>query len=380
MHGIQVNELTVGTRPLKEVATSVIGLIATATAPVGAATAALDAAFPVGVPVLVTSVRAALLAIAGTTGGTLKPALAAIADQTSPVMVVVRAAVGVDTAAQDAAVAAAALVLESAEGQVGVRPRILGCPGLDTAATADSLATTARKLRAMAYSGFAAATDTVAEAVIARAAFSQRELMLIFPNFTGGFAGDAVARALGLRSRIDQEIGWHKTLSNIAIDGGAQSLTVPIGFDLVDDTNDAGVLNGAEITTIVNLNGRRFWGNRTCSDEPLFAFESAVRTSQVLQDEIAAGLAWAVDKPMTVVLIKDVIETINARFRSLVAQGRLIGGAAWYDPDLNSAANLAAGKLVIDYDYTPCAPAEAITLNQRITDRFYAGFADAIQN
>lgn len=380
MHGIKVNELTVGTRPLKEVATAVIGLIATATAPVGAATVALDAAFPLNTPVLVTSVRAALLAIAGNNGGTLKPALEAIADQTSPVIVVVRVAVGVDTAAQDAAVEAGAVLLETAEGQVGVRPRILGCPGLDTAATAEALAISARKLRAMAYSGFAAATDTVAEAVAARAAFDQRELMLIFPSFAGKPAGDAVARALGLRSRIDQEIGWHKTLSNVAIDGETDALTVPIGFDLVNDSHDAGVLNAAEITTIVNLNGRRFWGNRTCSDEPLFAFESAVRTGQVLQDEIAAGLAWAVDKPMTRVLIKDILETINARFRSLVAQGRLIGGEAWYDPDLNSQEDLAAGKLVIDYDYTPCAPAEAITLNQRITDRFYAGFADALQN
>ena len=67
-------------------------------------------------------------------------------------------------------------------------------------------------------------------------------------------------------------------------------------------------------------------------------------------------------------------------FAAFFAQGRLIGGQAWYDPDLNSQVDLAAGKLTIDYDYTPCAPAEAITLNQRITDRFYAGFADALSN
>ena len=32
----------------------------------------------------------------------------------------------------------------------------------------------------------------------------------------------------------------------------------------------------------------------------------------------------------------------------------------------------AAGKLVFDIEYTPCAPAEAIGINQRITDTFYA--------
>lgn len=375
MHGIKVNELTVGTRPIKEVATSIIGIVATATAAAGAATTALDAAFPVGTPTLVTSIRAAIAALTGT-GGTLKGALEAIADQTSPILVVVRIVPGVDDAATETAALAAVDALLTAESQLGVRPRILGAPGLETEDVIAQLATVARRLRAFVYAR--AIGDTVAEAILFRDNFAAKELMLLFPDFEAGAAGDAVARAMGLRSRIDQEIGWHKSLSNIAIDGVSGSLTVPISFDLMSADNDAGLLNAAEVTTIVRNNGSRFWGNRTCSDEPLFAFETAVRTGQVLQDEIAAGLAWAVDKPITVTLIKDILETINARFRSLVAQGRLIGGSAWYDPDLNSEADLAAGKLTIDYDYTPCAPAEAITLNQRITDRFYAGFADQL--
>lgn len=377
MHGIKVNELSTGTRPIKALATSVIGLVVTATAGVGAPTAALNAAFPVGVPTLVTSVRAAI-GRAGT-GGTLLRALEAIADQTSPVIVVVRITAGVDAAATDAAVEAGLQALLTAESQLGVRPRILGVPGLDTAAVAAQLAITAQRLRAMAYASCAAA-DTVAEALAYRGLFSARELMLIYPDFAGGFAGDAVARALGLRSRIDQEIGWHKSLSNVAIDGVTGALTQGISFDLLADATDAGLLNNGDVTTLVRQNGWRFWGNRTCSANPQFAFETATRTGQVLQDEIAAGIAWAVDKPITRVLVKDVVETINARFRSLIAQGRLIGGEAWYDPDQNSQVDLSAGKLTIDFDYTPCAPAEAITLNQRITDRYYASFGDRIDN
>ena len=94
--------------------------------------------------------------------------------------------------------------------------------------------------------------------------------------------------------------------------------------------------------------------------------------------ESAEGLAWAVDKPMTRGLIKDIIETINAEFRSLKAQGRIIDGKAWFDPAFNSQTDLASGKLTIDYDFTPAAPAENIILNQRITDRYYAGFADQL--
>lgn len=377
MHGITVEELTTGTRPIVAVATSVIGLVATATAAAGAPTNALNAAFPVGQAVLVSSVRAAIDQ-AGT-GGTLKSALSAIADQASTVVVVVRITAGVDAAATDAAVEAGLQQLLTAESQLGVRPRILGAPGLDSAAVAAELAIVAQRLRAMAYISCAAA-DTLAEAATYSGTFAARELMPIYPDFTGGFAGDAVARALGLRSRIDQEIGWHKSLSNVAINGVSGGLTQGISFDLLGDDHDAALLNAANITTMVRQNGWRFWGNRTCSADPRFAFETAVRTNQVLQDEIAAGIAWAVDMPITTTLVKDIIETGNARFRTLKAQGRIIGATMRYDPDQNSQVDLAAGKLVIDYDFTPCAPAEHLLLRPLISDRYYASFADALAN
>lgn len=385
-HGIKTNLLTTGTRAIAPVATAIIGMIVTATAEAGTAADALAAAFPLDTPVLVTDIRDAI-GHAGT-GGTLKPALEAIADQTSPILVIVRIAEGVgETADEDTeaniigtvtdGVATGLQAMLDAEVQLGVRPRILGAPGLDTQAVTAELAVVARKLRGFAYA--AAIGDTIAEAVTYRDEFAARELMLIWPNFTSDFEGDAIARALGLRARIDEEQGWHKTLSNVAVDG-VTGISKSVYFDLQDDTTPAGVLNSAHITTIIRTTGFRFWGNRTCVDEtkPEYNFESAVRTSQVLQDTIAEGLAWAVDKPMTVSLIRDILETVNAEFRSLKAQGRIIDGKAWFDPALNAEGNLAAGKLVIDYDFTPCAPAESITLNQRITDKYYAGFADQL--
>lgn len=378
MHGIKTNILTEGTRPIAAVATATIGLIATATAPAGAATAALNAAFPLDTPVLVTDVRSAI-GDAGT-GGTLKAALEAIADQASPIVVVVRVAVGADAAAQNAAVIGTttagaytgAQALLAAEARTGQRPRIIGAPGLDTAAATAGLVVVAKKLRAMVYAGVTAAT--IADAVTYAGTFGDRELMLIWPNFTSGFAGDAVARALGLRAAIDESQGWHKTLSNVVV-GGVTGISKDLFFDIQDSTTDVALLNAANVTTLVRWQGFRFWGNRTTSDEPLFAFESSTRTSQILQDEIAAGLGWAVDKPLTVRLIRDVLETINARFRTLKSQGRIIGARAWYDPALNSAPDLAAGKVVIDYDFTPAAPLEGLELNQRITDKYYADFA-----
>lgn len=383
-HGIKTNLLTTGVRALAPVATAIIGMVVTATAEAGAPSDALDLAFPLNTPILVTDIRDAI-GKAGT-GGTLKPALEAIADQTTPILVIVRIEEGVDDEATETAiigtigidgVATGMQALLDAEVQIGIRPRILGVPGLDTQAVTVALAIVARKLRGFAYA--AAVGDTIAEAITYRDEFAQRELMLLWPNFTGDFAGDAVARALGLRARIDQEQGWHKTLSNIAVDG-VTGIDKSVYFDLQDDTTPAGVLNSKHITTIIRTTGFRFWGNRTCVDEtlPQYNFESAVRTSQALQDTIAEGLAWAVDRPMTASLIRDILETINAEFRRLKAEGRIIDGLASFDGALNPSENLAAGKLVIDYDFTPCAPAESITLNQLITDKYYAGFADQL--
>lgn len=381
MHGIKVNELTTGARPIVPIASAVIGLVATATAAAGAATEALDEAFPLDTPVLVTDIRSAI-GKAGT-GGTLLPALEAIADQTSPILVVVRVAPGVDDAATTAnviggntgGVATGMQCLLDAQAQLGIRPRILGCPGLDVQDVTAEMVIIAKRLRGMVYAR--AIGDEIADALTYRDEFSARELMLIWPNFTNQFVGDAVARAMGLRARIDEEQGWHKTLSNVAVDG-VTGIDKSVYFDLQDATTPAGVLNDGQVTTMVRMNGYRFWGNRTCSDVPEFAFESAVRTAQVLQDTIAEGLAWAVDKPMTRGLVKDILETINAEIRSLKAQGRIIDGRAWFDPALNSQTDLASGRLTIDYDFTPAAPAENIILNQRITDRYYAGFADQL--
>ncbi len=388
LHGIKVNEINEGTRAIKPGSTAVIGLVATAShSDGGAEDTKVQAAFPLNTPVLVTSIRKAI-GQAGDTG-TLKPALQAIADQTSPIVIVIRVAEG--AGADEAAIAAdqeAKIIGDAvdgvysgiqaflaAESQTGVRPRILGVPGFDSQAVATALIPIAQKLRAMVYAQ--AEGDTVAEAKTYAENFGQRELMLIWPRFENAFLGDTVARALGLRARIDEEIGFHKTISNVVVNG-VTGLDRDVYFDLNDQDSDAGVLNDGNIVALIRRDGYRSWGNRTLSDEPLFAFESAVRTAQVLQDEMVEGLIWAVDKPITRVLIRDIIETINARFRRLVATGKLIGGTAWFDPDLNPAEQLSAGQLAIDYDFTPAAPLEGLELNQRITDRYYASFADLV--
>lgn len=382
-HGLRVVEINEGTRPIRTIATAVQGLIATAED-------ADATVFPLNTAVLITNTQAAV-AKAGT-NGTLKTALQAMANQANSICVVVRVAAAEDEAAQTANVigtvdatgkytGAKALLL--AKAKLGVQPRIIGAPGLDTQAVATELATIAKKLRAFAYV-YAWGCETKEEVVAYRDSFSARELMVIWPNFVA-FNVDtaqtetvpAVAVAMGLRAKIDNEIGWHKTLSNVAVNG-VTGIDADVTWDLQDPATDAGYLNSNEITTLIQHDGFRFWGSRTCSDDPLFAFENYTRTAQIMADTIAEAHMWAIDKPMHGSLVNDMLEGIKAKQREWTRLGYLIGGDAWYDPELNSKDTLKAGKLYIDYDYTPVPPLEDLTFRQRITDSYLAEFASTI--
>lgn len=387
-HGVQVVEINDGTRVISTVSTAIIGMVCTASD-------ADAATFPLNKPVLITSVQSAI-AKAGTKG-TLAASLQAIADQSKPVIVVVRVAEGAGNDAEAQTVSniiggtdesgnyTGLKALLTAEAVTGVKPRILGVPGLDSLEVATALAPVCQKLRAFGYIS-AWNCQTLSEAMLYRKNFSQRELMVIWPDFlawdTTANATEtawATARALGLRARIDQETGWHKTLSNVGVNG-VTGISASVFWDLQESGTDADLLNEAGVTTLIRKDGFRFWGNRCCSDDPLFLFENYTRTAQVIADTMAAGHMWAVDKPITATLIRDIVAGINAKFREMKTAGYIVDATCWFDEAANDVATLKAGKLYIDYDYTPVPPLENLTLRQRITDKYLANLVSSVNS
>ncbi|HEE5190846.1 TPA: phage tail sheath protein [Klebsiella pneumoniae] len=387
-HGVQVVEINDGTRVISTVSTAIIGMVCTASD-------ADAATFPLNKPVLITSVQSAI-AKAGTKG-TLAASLQAIADQSKPVIVVVRVAEGAGNDAEAQTVSniiggtdesgnyTGLKALLTAEAVTGVKPRILGVPGLDSLEVATALAPVCQKLRAFGYIS-AWNCQTLSEAMLYRKNFSQRELMVIWPDFlawdTTANATEtawATARALGLRARIDQETGWHKTLSNVGVNG-VTGISASVFWDLQESGTDADLLNEAGVTTLIRKDGFRFWGNRCCSDDPLFLFENYTRTAQVIADTMAAGHMWAVDKPITATLIRDIVAGINAKFREMKTAGYIVDATCWFDEAANDVATLKAGKLYIDYDYTPVPPLENLTLRQRITDKYLANLVSPVNS
>ncbi|MCX8729243.1 phage tail sheath protein [Gilliamella sp. B2969] len=382
-HGVRVIEINEGTRTIRTVSTAVIGVVSTGED--------ADATyFPLNTPILITNINTAI----GKAGsqGTLKPTLEAIADQCTPVIVVVRVEKGASDAETEANIIGTTTengkytgmkALLSAQTQLKVKPRILGVPGYDSLPVATALVSLAQKLRAFCYvSAFGAKTKE--QAVLYRDKLGAREAMIIWPDFVGfdttkksNVTLSATARALGLRAQIDQKVGWHKTLSNVPVNG-VTGISHDVFWDLQEESSDSNYLNENEVTTLICNQGYRFWGSRTCSADTLFAFENYTRTAQVLADTIAEAQFQLVDAPMHASLIKDLVESINNKFRELKSNGYIVDGKAWFDPESNTADILKAGKLYIDYDYTPVPPLENLMLRQRITDKYLIELADSV--
>ncbi|EOD54456.1 phage tail sheath protein [Aeromonas molluscorum] len=377
-HGVRVVEINEGTRTIRTVATAVIGMVCTSDD--------ADATyFPLDKPVLIANLPAAI-AKAGSEGN-LKRSLQTIYDTVNTIVIVVRVAPGADAAELTSNIIGTIKpdgsytglkALERAAPVTTVKPRILCVPDNCTLAVATALAGVAKKLRAFTYVPTIA--DTIEAALAYRENFASRELMLIHADWTAWDVAtnasvklDACLKAAALRALIDKEIGWHKTLSNVAVTG-VDGTTKSLFWDLQDPDTEVGLLNANEVTCLIQANGFRYWGNRTCADDPLFAFENYTRTAQILADTMAEAHMWAVDKPMTPTLVKDIIEGIKAKGRELVTGGYLLGFDCWYNEDLNDKDTLKAGKLRIDYDYTPVPPLEDLGFQQRITDSYLIDF------
>ncbi|HGU7191653.1 TPA: phage tail sheath subtilisin-like domain-containing protein, partial [Yersinia enterocolitica] len=305
-HGVSGEETTDTSTIINDIDSAVIGVVCTADD-------ADAATFPLNTPVLLTRVKN-VLGKAGKTG-TLRQTLKAISDQASPQTVVVRVAEGgteegekstetnVIGGADENGLYTGLYALLVAEMRVGVKPRIIGAPGLDTLPVANQIAIFARELKAFAYIS-ANGCKTIAEAKIYRKNFIQREVMVIYPDWLAydseaesNVVVPAPAYALGLRAKIDADIGWHKTLSNVAVDG-VLGTSADIYFSLQGKDTDADELNSNHITTLIKQKGFRFWGSRTCEEE-VFIFESYTRTAQILMDTIAEAHFYYIDKPLT---------------------------------------------------------------------------------
>lgn len=379
-HGVTTTESTEGVRYISDTSTAVIGIVCTGDE-------ADEAVFPLNKPVF----HASAAAVIGKAGdkGTLAKSLDGIIDQADAQIVVVRVVhdanadalkanvIGTNTGGEPTGIQA----LRRARAVCGVVPKILGAPDLDSQAVVAELAGVAQATRAFVYASSGGAAD-IAEVKAYRANFGQREIMLVDNDFTAfdpvtkkEVKAATIARILGLRAKLDRQIGWHKSISNGQING-VTGLRYARSFDLLDKNCEANVLNNGDITTLIREDGFRVWGNRTCSEDPLMAFEVAVRSAQVIQETIASSFLWAMDKPMGIGLLQDIIMGVNAKLAEYVAQGRILGARVFISDKQVTAEAIGAGIFGIDYEWTYVPPLENLQFRQHNTGTFFVNLAE----
>lgn len=384
LHGVKVTEISEALRTLTTSSTAVIGLVATAPD-------ADAAAFPLNKPTLLTGITPSVIAKAGKKG-TLSRALDGILDIVNCKVVVIRVEENEDESTMKANVIGGvdeqgnytglkAFLVSAAV--CGVKPRIFCVPKYDSQDVTTELISVAQKLNGFVYAS-CYGCNTKEQAVTYGRNFSQRELMLIFGDFlsfnpiTKQTEVDyAVVRAAAMRAYQDKEFGWHTSISNKGLNG-VTGVTKPLSFDINDSATDVNYLNEQGITACINYNGFKFWGLRTRSADKLFIYENYTRTAQVLKDTIAQSFDWAMDKDISVNLVKEIVEAINAKWREYTNKGYLVGGKAYVKRELNTAATLKDAKLLIGYDYAAVPPLEQLGFEQRVSDEYLVELANNI--
>lgn len=382
LHGVEVVEIDNGPRPIRTVRSSIIGLI-------GTAPDADAAAFPLNTPVLIAGSRIEAAKLGAT--GTLPAAIDAIFDQAGALVVIVRIEEGADEADTLSNVVGGVDIdtgqyegvhaFLGAESVAHVSPRILIAPGFthqrpdgNANPVVSELVGISERLRAVIIADAPNTND--ADAITYREDWGSARVYVIDPFVKVWDAANnaakeepASARVAGLIAKSDNDRGFWWSPSNQNINGIIGTAR-PVDFTLGDANARANHLNENEVSTIIRQDGYRLWGNRTCANDPKWAFLSVRRTADILNDSLLRAHLWAVDRNITKTYIEDVTEGVNGYLASLVAMGAILGGRCYADPELNTPANIQQGKVYFDFDFTPPYPAEHITFRSHLVNDY----------
>lgn len=386
LHGIQNVTVDDGSRPITTVRSSTIGII-------GSAPDADPLIFPLNKPVLIAGSRIEAAKLGET--GTLPQAIDSIFDQVGAVLVVVRIEEGETEAVTlvnvlggvdaNTGTYEGVHAFLAAENIVGFVPKILIAPGYThtrTAAVGQTPATSnpvvaelngiAERLKAVIIADGPNTND--ADAIAYSKDFGSKRVFLVDPKVLKTVDGAtssewSSACVAGLIAKSDNERGWWWSPSNQEING-IIGTSRAIDFAMGDASCRANLLNENNVATIIRQNGYRLWGNRTLSSDKKWAFLCVVRTADMIDESLKAAHLWAVDRGITKTYVSDVIEGVNAYLRYLTNIGAILGGSCWADPDLNSADQIAQGKVYFDFDFTPVYPAEHVIFRSHLVNDY----------
>lgn len=227
-----------------------------------------------------------------------------------------------------------------------------------------------------------------AAALTAREDFSSMALDLIAPRVmapdpvTGlGIIqpAEAFVAGLGLKIIRDGDIaakkpaGFWVSWSNSVI-GGITGTERPITFDYTDPDTEATELNENRINTIVHEKGWRYWGGLTASNDDDWMFSNVVRTRYALEEMVAEGFQPIVDAPMSSHAAVEALSSLDDKLLEFQNAGAIIGGRAFFLPELNLNAQLRRGIIRFEFDAEETPPMHGIITGSRKNIKYFDVF------
>ena len=393
-HGVEVRFETISPPSVRTVDASTIFLIGTAPGVDADGIYGDGAATPdtrYDYPFLLTKRTDAPSAELGATG-TLPAALDSIFAQGNFKVAMVIIEVGATPAATltNAIGAAADLTgiyaANAVESVLGVVPRLICAPGMDTGtrtggaanALAAAMVVVAGQLRAMAI--IDGGNTNHADIITYIGDFDSDRAIVVDPavliaDGAGGVTEQAASGfAAGVIARTDYDIGWWASPSNKTI-RGIVGLARPI--DAGHAASRAQLMLDNAIWTIVNdVSGYQLWGTDTpAATDPEYSFPNVRRTADIMADSLIKSHRWAVAEGITKNYLSAVSEAVNDFIRGLIAQGALIGGLCYPDDELNTPANIALGQAYFNVEFNPVYPANNVVFKMQLTTKYLAALA-----
>lgn len=244
---------------------------------------------------------------------------------------------------------------------LGVAPRILIAPKFSSEeAVTTELISIANRLRAIVIAD--APNGSNDEIVKFVKSCTSPRLYVLYPEVVNS-KGENVPTspyAAGVIAKSDNENGFWVSPSNKTI-SGIVGLSKAVDFSLGDVACKANYLNEQHVATIINQDGYRLWGNRSTAQTGSYKFLCVQRTADIISDSILQAHLWAVDRNIVKNYLTDVVESVNAFLADLKSRGAILAGKCFANKELNTAANIADGKVFFDFEFTPAYPAEQVT-------------------
>ena len=154
---------------------------------------------------------------------------------------------------------------------------------------------------------------------------------------------------------------------NMSVDNKAVAISAACladGTEVYLDQEQANVLNGAGVGTLLNLNGWRCWGSNTAAypgnTDPKDRWINIRRFMNWAANTFILTYTPKIGQVMNRRLIESIVDSENVRGNSFVSRGICAAySSAFLDAD-NPTTDLLNGKIVFRQSMTPFTPAEEI--------------------